>query len=265
MLEYKIKEFLNNINANVSVVIKNLDTNEVIQINQDYVFPAASTIKLVIMSELLRQVKENKLNLDKIIVLTEEIKTGGAGILKELNSGHTFTLQEILTLMIIISDNTATNILIDLVGMDNVNRMAIELGLMKTKLQRKMMDSNAVKFGRDNYTSAQDMFNILELIYIGKNVNEYYSKIMLDILKKQQISNKLNLYLPEGTLIAHKTGELDKLEHDVGIVYLSNINYIISVLTNEVESNKDGEQIIGKISKMVYDQYNKINIGDINV
>jgi len=258
MLENKIKEFLKSINGNVSVVIKNLNNDELIKINQECVFPSASTIKLVIMSELLRQVKENKLNLDQTIILSDKMKTSGDGILKELNTGHEFTLQEILLLMIIISDNMATNILIDIVGMDNVNRMARKLGLKKTKLQRKMMDSVAAKSGRENYTSAYDMFRILELIYKGENIDKYHSNIMLDILKRQQAGGRLNLYLPEGILMANKTGSLDKLEHDVGIIYLPNCVYIICVLTNEINSNKDGREIIGNISKMVYEFYNKV-------
>ena len=255
MLENKIKGFLRDVDGNVAVVIKNFNNGEIIQINQDYIFPSASTIKLVIMSELLKQVKENKLSINETIVITDKMITGGDGILKELNVGHRFTLGEIMTLMIIISDNTATNLLIDIVGMDNVNRMAQELGLKRTKLQRKMMDSVAVKYGRENYTSAQDMLNILELTYKGENIDGYYSKMMLDILKRQQVGGRLNLYLPENTVIAHKTGDLDRLEHDVGIVYLPNCEYIICVLTNETKSNKDGREIIGNISKLVYDQY----------
>jgi len=253
-----IKEFLNDIDANVSVVIKNLNNDELIQINQNNVFPSASTIKLVIMSELLQQVKENKLSLDQTIVLTDKMKISGDGILKELNTGHEFTLQEILVLMIIISDNMATNILIDMVGVDNVNTMAQKLGLRRTRLQRKMMDSVSAECGRDNYTSAHDMFHILELIYKGENIDKYYSSIMLDILKKQQVSGRLNLYLPKDIVIAHKTGGLDKLEHDVGIIYLPNCEYIICVLTNQLKTNKDGREIIGKISNMVYQFFNKI-------
>jgi len=258
MLENKIKKFLAGIDGNVSVVIKNLNNDEIIQINQEYVFPSASTIKLVIMSELLRQVKEKKLSLDQTIVLTDKMRTSGDGILKELNTGHEFTLQEILVLMIIISDNMATNILIDIVGMDNVNKMAQELGLKKTKLQRKMMDFVAAKSGGENYTSAHDMCSILEMIYKGENIDKYYSSIMLDILKRQQVNGRVNLYLPKDIVIAHKTGGLNRLEHDVGIVYLPNCEYIICVLTNEVKSNKDGREIIGKISKMVYQFFNKV-------
>ena len=116
------------------------------------------------------------------------------------------------------------------------------------------MDSQAANEGRDNFTTADDFSHILELTYKGENVNKTYSNMMMDILKKQQVKGRLDLYLPEETVIAHKTGDLDSLEHDGGIVYLPDREYIICVLTNKVKSNKDGREIIGSISKMVYDE-----------
>lgn len=256
-LRKSIEEIIKTNKGNVGVVVKNLNSKDTIMINERLVFPSASTIKLVIMSQVLKEVKEKKHSLKEIIKLVNTVKTGGDGILKELNEGHEFTLEEIMTLMIILSDNTATNILISLVGMESINSMALELGLRNTKLQRKMMDSAAARSGRENLTCAEDMARILELIYEGKNVDSEYSGIMLEILKKQQVRGRLDLYLPDDTLIAHKTGDLDKLEHDVGIVFLPGCTYIICVLTNETETNKDGREIIGKISKAVYEAYKR--------
>jgi|LSQX01.1.fsa_nt_gb beta-lactamase class A len=254
MLEEKLKEYIDTQKGNVAVIIKNLKNNSEIKINSDMEFPSASIIKIAIMSELFNKINQGIYEIDDIIEIKEEMKTGGDGILKELYSGHKFTLKEICTLMIIVSDNTATNILIDLLGLDNINIAANKLGLKKTKLQRKMMDSLAVKEGRNNFTSADDFALILELIYKCENVNEIYSNMMLNILKKQQVRGRLDLYLPEEVVIAHKTGDLDNLEHDGGIVFLPDREYIICVLTNEVVSNKDGREIIGTISKMVYDK-----------
>lgn len=255
-LKDEIKNFISTVKGNVGVSIKNLNSGEIININEDEVFPSASTIKIVVMAEVLRRVKNNDFALDSLITLENSMKTGGDGILKELSSGHKFTLREIITLMIILSDNTAANLLIDIAGMDNVNKMAKNLGMNHTILMRKMMDSAAVKAGRENHTCALDLTHILELIYNGKVIDNEYSSIMLDILKRQQVRGRLDLYLPDDILIAHKTGDLDRLEHDVGIVYLENCTYIISVLTNETPTNKDGREIIGKISRMVYDKYN---------
>jgi len=253
MLEEKIREFISGQKGNIAVVVKDLSNNDTIKINENLVFPSASTIKLSIMSELFNKVNEGIYRLNDVIEINEKMKTNGDGILKELNSGHKFTLEEICTLMIIVSDNMATNILIDLLGMDNINTAIKNLGLQDTKLQRKMMDSQAAKEGKENLITAEDFAHILELIYKGENINAKFSELMLNILKRQQVRGRLDLYLPEEVVIAHKTGDLDYLEHDGGIVYLPDKEYIICVLTNQTESNKEGREIIGKISRLVYE------------
>lgn len=255
MLEHRIREFIKTQKGNAAVVVKNLKTKEEIKINEDLVFPSASTIKLAIMSELLNRVNKGSIELKNSIEVAEAMKTGGDGILKELNYGHRFSLEEIMTMMIIVSDNMATNILIDLLGMSEINATIKNLGLKDTKLQRKMMDSQARKEGRENLITANDLAHILELIYYGQNINKKYSDMMLNILKRQQVRGRLDLYLPEEVVIAHKTGDLDNLEHDAGIVYLKDSEYIICVLTNETATNKDGREIIGKISRIVYEEY----------
>jgi beta-lactamase class A len=254
-LKNAIQKIISENKGNVGVAIKNIRTDEVVMFNEQLVFPAASTIKLVVMAEILRQAKGKEISLDETIQINKEIKTGGDGILKELSNGNKYTVSEILTLMIILSDNTAANILINMAGMENVNMMATYLGMNHTKLQRRMMDSSAARDGMENLTCAEDMFIFFELLYNKKILNEEYSNIMIDILKRQQVNGRIQLYLPEDTIIAHKTGDLDKLEHDGGIVYLSSSDYIICILTNETETNKDGREIIGKISKVVYDTY----------
>lgn len=247
-----IKNIINQTQGNVAVFYKNCKTKDCIKINEYKIFPSASTIKLIIMAEVLRQVSKVKFSLKDEIILTESLKTGGDGILKEIEPGHKFTIKELITLMIIISDNTATNILIDLVGMDNVNKFSKKIGLQYTKLERKMMDTKAIKEGKENFTCAADMGRFLELLYEKKLVSKIYSDMMIDILKRQQVKGRLDLYLPDDAIIAHKTGDLDKLEHDVGIFYHPNTEYILCVLTNKTKTNKEGREIIGKISKQVY-------------
>lgn len=253
MLESKIRNYIDTQKGNIAVVVKDLKTGEEIKINENRVFPSASTIKILIMSELFNKINEGALDFYDTVEIKESMRTGGDGILKELEPGHKFTLKELATLMIIVSDNMATNILISLLSMNKINSTIQKLELSNTKLQRMMMDSQAAKEGRENFITASDLAKVLELIYNGENINKKYSDIMLDILKRQQVRGRLDLYLPEDTVIAHKTGDLDNLEHDVGIVYLTEKEYIICVLTNETKTNKDGREIIGMISKMVYD------------
>lgn len=256
-LKKKIESIIDSTEANVGVAIKDLNSQDLVLINEEKIFPSASLIKLFILAEACKQVRDGKIKLSEEVTLTDEVKVGGDGILKELNSGHNFTIEELLTLMIILSDNTATNIVIDLISMEFVNNFIKGLGLNSTILQRKMMDSEAVKANKDNFTSGKDVLTILDLLYRGELINEEASTFMIDILKRQQVKGRLDLYLPEDVIIAHKTGDLDYLEHDVGIVYLENNPYIICVLTDENISNKDGREIIGKISKIVYETFLK--------
>ena len=255
MLEQKIKAFLDNQEGSISVVVKSFFDERQFSIYPERIFRSASIIKVFIMSELFRQAKEGMLSLSDKIVLTDAMQTGGDGILKELQAGHAFSLEEICTLMIILSDNMATNILIDRLGMENINAQIARLGMKDSSLQRKMMDSAAVKAGLNNYSSAAEFAAILESIYHGENVDPEASAKMLDILKRQQVRGRLDLYLPEELVIAHKTGDLDNLEHDGGIIYLDNKPYLICILTENVKSNKDGREIIGEISRMVYEEF----------
>lgn len=253
-----MKEDINSIIKNtkgvIAVAAKNLHTGEEIKFNENLILPSASLIKLVVMADLFCRAKEGILRLDEQIVLTDSVKVGGDGILKELIEGHNFTVLELIKLMIIISDNTAANMLINIVGIDSINKTAKKLGLQYTNLQRLMMDFKAQEEGRDNLTCAEDMMRFFELMYFGKVADKESSILMIEIMKKQQIKGKIDLYLPCDTVIAHKTGDLYNLEHDAGIIFLPHCTYIICVLTTGLET-KNAREAIGKISKIVYDYY----------
>ena len=169
-MKQDICAFLQGKQGKVCVSFYDLNAREGFSIRGTERVPSASTIKLVILAEAMRRVREGELSLEQAITVTEEMRTGGDGVLKELLPGHTFTLREILTLMIIVSDNEATNILIRMLGMDSVNRMASELGLKEACLGRLMMDSEAKKQGRDNYICADDITEIFRQIYAGQCV-----------------------------------------------------------------------------------------------
>lgn len=252
-LQNRLEAWLASVSGTVCVSFLDLITGAQFSIQGDRSVHSASTIKLVIMAELMARIHAGALTLDQKIVITPEMKTGGDGILKELEPGHAFTLKEIMTLMIIVSDNQATNILIDLLGMDAINIRAKTMGLQNTVLGRKMMDSEARKQGRDNYISANDISSILKSIYDGTLIDAASSQIMLDILLRQQQSGRLQLYLPEEVPVAHKCGDLDYLENDGGIIYVEGHPYILVVLTSAMPSNKEGREVIGHLSKMVYD------------
>lgn len=254
MLREKIENYLSDYNGIFAVNIYNFNTKEKIEINSHLIFPSASTIKLLILIELLRKVNIGELDLDTTIKIKDYDIVDGDGILKEINTEVSLKLIDIATLMIIVSDNYATNILIDVLGFENINKTINQLNLNDTKLQRKMMDSEAKSQGLDNLTSSSDMISLLKLLYNNKLISPKFSKLIIDIMLKQQVSG-INSLLPEELAIAHKTGDLDFLEHDVGLVFLENSNYAIAILTNELDSNDEGKNLIKNISKLTYEYF----------
>ena len=249
----KIEKIISQVEGNVCINFYDLNKNNGFSVNGDKKVLSASMIKLLILAELMKKIFENKFSLSDTVMMANFMKIGGDGVLKELNTGHHFTLKELATLMIIVSDNQATNILIDFLGMENINQLGKELDLKETFLGRKMMDAEARKKGYDNYTCADDISLLLKLIYQEKLINKEASQLMLDILLRQQQGERLQRYLPSDIKIAHKCGDLDNLENGGGIIWLGDRAYILVVLTNGMP-NLQCKQIIGKISKFVYDK-----------
>ena len=249
----EIEKIISQVEGKVCVNFYDLNKNNGFSINGDKKVLSASMIKLLILAELMKKISEDKFSLSDTIMMANFMKTGGDGVLKELNAGHHFTLKELATLMIIVSDNQATNILIDFLGMENINLLGKELRLKETFLGRKMMDAEARKNGYDNHTCADDISLLLKLIYQEKLINKEASQLMLDILLRQQQGERLQRYLPSDIKIAHKCGDLDNLENDGGIIWIGDKAYILAVLTNGMP-NFQCKQTIGKISKFVYDK-----------
>lgn len=252
-LQTRLEAILAQSTGRFGLVIVKASTQETIAINPDAVFPSASMIKVPIMLEVMRRAASGNLSLDTLIPVTREVKVDG-GILQELRTGLPLTVRELVTLMIIVSDNTATNMLIELIGMEAVNDTMKHFGANSTLLRRKMMDFAAAKNGRENLTTAADMALLFE--GLAKNSLGFatdYNKLMLDILKRQQIEDKLRFYLPAGIELAHKTGTLPGAEHDGGILYLPGGPYIISIFTDQLSSNQQGLRLVAKLGKCIYD------------
>lgn len=254
MLIANIKSCYTRTKANVSIVLKDLTNDKWLYLlDENKAVPSASTIKILIMIEALNRVFEGKIQLNDKIKIEEEDKVDFS-VIKDLTA-DSYNYIDIITLMIIVSDNTATNVLVDLLGYDNINKMGEKLGLKNTILSRKMMDFKAIKEGRQNYTSALDMAIMMERIYRKQIISPDMCDLMIDILKKQKYKDALGRFLPEDVNIAHKTGGLTNLSHDVGIFYLDNIDYLLGVFVTEASSDAEAKEIVGKISKVVYDYY----------
>jgi len=196
---------------------------------------SASMIKVFLLAAAMEKVKDGSLHMGQPIVLHSKDKVGGSGILGGYPNGFVLRLDSVLRLMITESDNTATNILIDLLGMDNINAYIKEKGYNDTCLSRKMMDFAAVKNGRENYTSVRDLGCLFDRIYRHECVSYEHDEIMLSYLKEQTDKECFPSALPE-TIIAHKTGELEGLYDDGGIIYLGDKVLIIVIMTENYSS-----------------------------
>lgn len=228
--------------------------------------PAASIIKLLIAWEAHRQAETGALTLDEAVPVPPQQAVGGTGVLHLLSPGAALTWRDLVALMLAVSDNTATNLLIDRLGMDAVNLTAQALGLSATVLQRKMMDFAARAAGRDNFTSAADTARLLTFLVLpslgpglnspdaGANrlISAAACRSLMDILEKQQFNHKLPALLP-GVRCAHKTGELPGLEHDAGVIYLPDGHpLVVAVFTWELRSNAEGVRTIAEVARAAY-------------
>ena len=202
----------------ISVYGKDLKTDEKWAYQADVPLVAASVIKLPILVEAFRQDRDGLLSMDESLSIRPEQKMPSCGALTYLHDGLAVTLRDLCALMIIVSDNTATNILIERLGMENVNATMRALGLEKSTLRRLLFDAEAAGRGLENTVTAWEMGQLLEMLYKGECVSAEADAEMLSIMRDQRLNGKMPFFL-HGLKIAHKTGEDDGITHDVGIVY----------------------------------------------
>ena len=251
-----ITEKTDSFNGLLSLEIKDLNRGFVISLNPDKKIPAASLAKLPVMASIFKKDNEKEISLSDYITLRSIDRVGGSGILKNSRAGSRFTAGELIELMITISDNTATNLLIDFIGFDYINSSMKEFGLENSNLSRLMMDMRSRSKGIENYTTATDMARFLELIYRNRLINKDISKYSVQILKEQKSKNRIPAKLPKDTEIAHKTGLENGVCHDAGIVYTKNGNFIISALTqHNNKSAIQSKKLISEIALLTYNYY----------
>lgn len=250
-LHYKIQAFIQDYEKEIGYVIKDLKTNVMVSHNIDKIFPSASLVKIPLMICLLQAEKEGHLNLYQKIVLKKCHKASGAGILKYQRPQQMFTIDSLIELMITRSDNTATNMLTDLLGFNYINSTFQKIGLKVTNFSRKILDFKAIRKGIENYTTPREISWLLEMIYRKKIVSKYACEYMLSVLKKQYIADRIPRYLPRYLEIAHKTGLMNKVCHDAGIIFSDKGDILICVLTSNINT-KIAKRIIGAIAYKTY-------------
>ena len=257
-LETRVDEIANRLDGVMGVAILDLTDGRVLLRNADRVFPAASSIKIAILLELYRQDQEaragakGKARLDDIYTFDPKDLVEDSRIMAGLTAGVTRgTNRDLAQFMVTVSDNAATNVLIDRVGKDNVNAMLHSLGLSKTMLRRKMMDVAAARRGEENVATPQEMVRLLEAIYKEKVLDK---QATAEFIKQLSTSKQSYIprYLPENVQVANKPGELEAVRTDSGIVYAQNRPFAISVMTAYDRDEKAAGRAISDVALEAY-------------
>lgn len=250
----------------VAVAYRDLATGDELLINPDESFHAASTMKVAVMMEVYRQAQEGKLSLSDHIVVKTEFKSIVDGSSYTLSPGddsdqalykrvgQPATIRELVRLMITVSSNLATNLLIERITASRVMALMNEIGAKNMRVLRGVEDGKAFRQGLINTTTARDLSIILELIAKRRAISERASDEMIGVLLDQKFNKSIPAGLPKGCRVAHKTGSITRIKHDAAIVYPPRGKaYVLVVLTRGIESDDRSHQLIATISRYIYE------------
>ncbi len=265
-LESRITALIEKQDAIVAVAFQDLERGNTILINEKIQMHAASTMKTPVMIEVFKQAEQGKFNLNDSLVIKNEFQSIVDGSPYSMNFGEDsddvvyqhigkkMSIYDLTFQMITVSSNFATNILVDLVGAENVMRTMKEIGARNIQVLRGVEDMKAYEQGLNNTTDVYDMMLVMKAIAEKKIVSPPACDKMIDILLDQKFNTKIPGRLPEEVNVAHKTGSITEIDHDAAIVYLKPDHaYVLVVLTKGFAEHKQAEETIAEISKMIYD------------
>ncbi len=263
-LEATVRQIDRELDGTLGVAILDLTDGRVFRENADQVFAQASSIKVAILAELYRQEQQSeagatgKAKLSDLYTVDARDLVDGSAIMGGLTPGVThITLRDLATFMVAVSDNSATNVLIERVGMQNVNAMLDSLGLHQTRLQRKMMDVKAAHEGRENISTPNEMLALLRALYEKKVLNEALTKDFFKVLGTPKQSD-IPRYIPEDVVCANKPGELAGVRNDLGIVFVPGRPFVIVVITAYLKRERDGDDAIARIAGAAYEYFDRV-------
>ena len=258
-LESTIHDVDQHLDGVMGVAIEDLKTGDQFFLHENEVFAQASSIKIAILANLYLRVQQGKLKLTDLYTVQASDLVPDSDIMGGLTPGVTrVTLRDLATMMVAVSDNSATNVLIDRVGMENVNAMLDSLGLAHTRLRRKMMDLEAAKQGRENISTPREMMTLLEAIYKGKLLNKDSTTDFFKVLSTNK-NSWIPRDLPAEVKIADKPGALEGVRNDSGIVFVEERPYVICVMTAFLTNERDGEQAISKVSFATWRMFDRLS------
>ena len=249
--------------AEVAVAFRTLDGRSEWLLHADEPFHAASTMKVAVLVELYRQVHQGKVRLDETLTIKNQFRSlvDGSPYTLDPNDdsetalyqavGGTRTLAQLSELMITVSSNLATNLLMDKLGVDNIRAGVHALGADGMNVLRGVEDSKAFQQGLNNTTTARALLTLLQAIARGEAVDTDSSRQMIEILEQQTFNDRIPAGLPAGTRVAHKTGEITRIQHDAAIVFAPR-PFVLVVLTRGLEDSKQGAALIADITRRLY-------------
>jgi beta-lactamase class A len=244
---------------NVSILITELNNPKYIyRYNDKIKMISASTIKVPIMLAVLEEVKNGSINLDDKILVHKSDILSDTEIFE--NGENYYSLYELINWMIIDSDNTATNVIIKKFGMNKINDYISKvLNLKLTVLERYMLDKQAMENGLNNYTSQEDMLNIFATLFNKDILNYELCDKAIEILYNQRCQDQVMRYIYQPVKYAHKTGSLDYLNHDVGVMKINNKYFYIGISVYNSKNKKGNKRLIGNLGKTIYEYLKENN------
>jgi len=258
-LESSIRNEDRHIDGVFGIAIEDLSSGHTVSVNADETFPTASTIKIAILAELYRQAQQSKIKLTDTYTLQTSDLVGGSGISSALTPGTTkLTLRDVAVLMISVSDNSMTNVLIDRVGLDNVNALLDSLHLTHTRLRRKMMDIRAAAEGRENVATPRELMLLLEALYRGRVLDKQSTDDFFNLLSIPK-SSYIPRELPEDLRIANKPGELEGVRNDCGLIFTANRPYILCAMSTYLRDERAAGDAISRISGETYRMFDRLS------
>jgi beta-lactamase class A len=233
------------------VYVRDLGTDQGVAINADEVFPTASTIKIHILARLFSLAEAGEVDLARRCVI-DRARVPGSGVLAYLDDAAELALRDVAVLMIIVSDNAATNLCIDVATIDGTNAMLRRLGITQTCLRRKMQDHAAILMGQENVATPSEIVRFLEILHRAEGWSPYVCGETLKVLKKPK-RGYLTPGLPQDIVLANKPGGMDRVRNDAGIVYLTRRPYAICVMSKygQVDSTEQ-ERFIAEVARTVH-------------
>lgn len=221
-------------------------------------FPTASTIKLAILYELLKQAQEGRVSLDAVVPLDRRQIVGGTGVLQYL-SAPGLPLRDYATLMIVSSDNTATNIVIDTVGMSKVSARMQALGLADVRLRRKMMDSAAAARGDENVAAPLSLARLAGWLWSGQGLSDESKAAARTMLGA--VSGAIRNAVPASVPVLSKTGELDGVRAEAAVVEVADRPFALAVMTTYLKNDSDGVRAIAETAQAAFEYFDRLAHG----